>query len=77
MFSQTVLIQPIQFSIRIDFVYTQLNVKTVLVQKIQFTISTVSMSKTVQFQTIQLSISTQFNSQKHFYFKLFSLVKQF
>ena len=28
-FSQTVLIQPIQFSISIDFVYTQLNVKTV------------------------------------------------
>ena len=29
-FIQTVLIQPIQFSISIDFVYTQLNVKTVL-----------------------------------------------
>ena len=29
-FSQTRLIQLIQFSIRIDFVYTQLNVKTVL-----------------------------------------------
>ena len=29
-FSQTVLIQTIQFSIRIGFVYTQLNVKTVL-----------------------------------------------
>ena len=29
-FIQTVLIQPIQFSIIIDFVYTQLNVKTVL-----------------------------------------------
>ena len=29
-FSQTVLIQLIQFSISIDFVYTQLNVKTVL-----------------------------------------------
>ena len=29
-FSQTVLIQPIRFSISIDFVYTQLNVKTVL-----------------------------------------------
>ena len=26
----TVLIQPIQFSIGIDFVYTQLNVKTLL-----------------------------------------------
>ena len=29
-FSQTILIQPIQFSINIDFIYTQLNVKTVL-----------------------------------------------
>ena len=31
----------------------------------------------VLFQTIQFSISTQFICQKHFYFKLFSLVKQF
>ena len=31
----------------------------------------------VLFQTIQFNISTQFNCQKHFYFKLFSLVKQF
>ena len=29
-FSQTDLIQPIQFSISIDFLYSQLNVKTVL-----------------------------------------------
>ena len=29
-FSQTILIQPIQLSISIDFVYTQLDVKTVL-----------------------------------------------
>ena len=36
--SYSVLIQPIQFSIRIDFVYTQLNVKTVLFQTIQFSI---------------------------------------
>ena len=32
---------------------------------------------TILFKIIQLSISTQFKSQKHFYFKLFSLVKQF
>ena len=32
---------------------------------------------TVLFQTIQFRISTQFNCQKHFYFKLFSLVKQY
>ena len=31
----------------------------------------------VLFQTIQLSMSTQFNFQKHIYFKLFSLLKQF
>ena len=31
--------------------------------------------QTVLFQTIQFS--TEFNCQKHFYFKLFSLVKQF
>ena len=29
-FIQTVPIQPIQFSISLDFIYTQLNVKTVL-----------------------------------------------
>ena len=30
--------------------------------------------KSVLFKTIQFSMSTQFNCQKHFYFKLFSLV---
>ena len=30
----------------------------------------------VLFHVIQFSISTRFNCQKHFYFKLFSLVKQ-
>ena len=29
------------------------------------------------FQTIQFSLSTQFNCQKHFYFKLFNLFQQF
>ena len=56
-FSQTVLIQ---FGISTDFLYTQLNVKTVLYQTIQFSVSRVSMSKTVPFQTIQFSISTWF-----------------
>ena len=32
---------------------------------------------TVLFQTIQFGVSTQFNCQKHYYFKQFSLVKQF
>ena len=31
----------------------------------------------VLFQTIQFSMRTQFNCQKHFYFKLLSLFKQF
>ena len=31
----------------------------------------------VLFQAIQFSMSTQFNCQKHFYFKPFSLFKQF
>ena len=31
----------------------------------------------VLFQTIQFSMSAPFNSKKHFYFRLFSLVKQF
>ena len=57
--------------------------KPVLFQTIQFSVSTVSMSKTIQFQSIlfrkvrSLNISTKLNSQKHFYFELFSLVKQF
>ena len=38
--SQTVLIETIQFSISIVFVYTQLTVKTFLFQTIQFRIST-------------------------------------
>ena len=37
--------QTIQFSIRIVFVYTQLNVKTIQFQTIQFNISIVSRSK--------------------------------
>ena len=32
---------------------------------------------TVLFQTVQFSLSTLFNCQKHFYFKLFCLFKQF
>ena len=45
------------------FPYTQLNVRTVLYQTIQFSISIqVQCQKTVLFQTIQFSISTQFSS---------------
>ena len=59
-FSQIVLIQTILFSISIDFVYTQLNVKTVLFQTIQFSVSTVSMSKTVSFKKKYLKIFRKF-----------------
>ena len=38
LFSQKVLIQTIQFSIRIGFIHTQLNVKTVLFRIIQFSV---------------------------------------
>ena len=45
------------------FVYKQLNIKTVLFQTIQFSVSTqFQCEKTVQFQTIQFDISTQFGS---------------
>ena len=50
---------------------------------IQVSVSTVSVSKIVQFKTIQFSKSTQFKCkyslivEKHTYFELFSLVKQF
>ena len=57
-FIQRVLIQLIQFCLRIDFLYSQLNVKTVLYLTIQFSVRRVSMPKTVPFQTIQFSIST-------------------
>ena len=61
-FSQTVLIQIIQFSISIVFVYTLLNVKTILFRTIQFCMSTQFKCQTVLFQAIRLSISTQFSS---------------
>ena len=56
-----VLIQTIQFSISMVFFYTQLRVKTVIFRTIHSSISTVSMSKTAQFQAIQFSISTHFS----------------
>ena len=46
LFSQTVLIQTIQFIISLVFADTQLNVKTVLFQTIQISVSTVLISKT-------------------------------
>ncbi len=42
---------------------------------IQFSVNTVSMSKTVLFRIIQFNISTPFLF--HFYFKLYSFIKQF
>ena len=38
--------------------------------------NSVSMSKTIKFKAIQFSIDTQYNCQKRFYFKIFSLVKE-
>ena len=49
--SSILLFQAIQFS------------QTILIQKIQISVSTVSISKTVQFQTIQFCISAQFKYQ--------------
>ena len=43
------------------FAYTQLNVKTVIFQAVQFSINTVSLSNTVLFQTIKFSIQKQFS----------------
>ena len=37
-----------------------------------FNAESIFIQKTVLFQIIQFSISSQFNCQKHFYFKLFS-----
>ena len=42
-----------------SFVYTQLNIKTVLYYTIQFSVNTFSISKTVPFQRIQFSVSTK------------------
>ena len=53
---KTFLFQAIQFSQEV----LQLNIKTFLYQTNQLSVGTVSMSKTVQFQIIQLSIGTQF-----------------
>ena len=70
---QTVLIQIIQFSINIDFLYTQLNIKIVLYITIQFSVTTVSMSKAVPFQTIQVCISTQFQCKYSLIVKTISI----
>ena len=61
-FSQTVLIQTIQFRTSIVFC-PQLDVKTFLFQTIQFSESTVSVSKICLFQTIQFTIGMQFEYQ--------------
>ena len=80
LYKLSVLFKTIQFSMSTQFncqkhfyfkLFKQLYIT------IQFSVSTVSMSKIVQFKTIQFSKSTQFNCKKYFYFELFSLVKQF
>ena len=72
-FVKTVLIQLIQFSISTEFVYSQLNVKTVQYYTIQFSVSRVSMSKTVPFQTVQFSISTLFKRKYSLIVKIISI----
>ena len=75
-FSQTVLIQTTQFRISRVFVYTLLNMKktslsnhlfkrksSVKVKKSYFSNNPIYHAKTVQFQTIRFSISTQFKYQ--------------
>ena len=49
-----------QFNSRKHFYFKQFNLFKQLYITIQLSVSTVSMSKTVQFQTIQFSISIQF-----------------
>ena len=50
-----------QFNCQKHFYFKQFSLFKQLHITIQFSVSTVSMSKTVQFQAIQFSISTQFN----------------
>ena len=63
-----------QFNCQKHFYFKLLSLLKQLSITIQFSLSTASMSKTVQFQTIQFSISTQFKCKyslivkKHFYF---------
>ena len=55
-----------QFNCQKHFYFKLFNLFKQLYITIQFSVSTVSMSKTVQFQTIQLSINTQFKSKYDF-----------
>ena len=76
----TVLFQTVQFSISIVFFITFVCFFVFYgISKFvgYFMPNPFLYKKSVLFQTIQFSMSTQFNRQKHFYFKLFSLVKQF
>ena len=57
-FIRTILIQLIQFSISRDFIYTVKCQNSSIYKTIQFSVSRVSMTKTVPFQTIQFSINT-------------------
>ena len=61
-FNQIVLIQTNQFNISIVFVHTQLNVKTVLFQTIQFSKIMQFKYQTVLFQVIQFNTSRLFSS---------------
>ena len=77
LYKETVLFQIIQFSCK-KFLFQVIQFsKTVLIKTTQFIISWVFVykqlnDKTVLFQTIQFSVE-QFQCQKQFYFKQFSL----
>ena len=59
-----------QFNCQKHFYFKLFSLFKQLYITIQFSVSTVSMSKTVQFQTIQFSIRTQFKS------KMYSLIEK-
>ena len=60
-----------QFNCQKHFYFKLFSLFKQLYIAIQFSVSTVSMSKTVQFQTIQFSISTQFKCKYSLIVKTF------
>ena len=66
-----------QFNCPKSFLFQAIQFSQTILFQIQFTLNTQFRYKTVLFQAVQFSISKQFNSQKYFYFKQFSLVKEF
>ena len=63
-----------QFNCQKYFYFKQFSLFKQLYITIQFSVSTVSMSKTVQFETIQFNISTQFKFKDNLIVKTFLLL---